>query len=382
MATSRQEALQRLIASGQHPLELRVQVEKKEGKSGGFRLGRRALRLATLTRQLATLAEAGVPIVKSLDVLIEQQRDQRGRKILVDVREGIQGGSTFADALGQHPDVFPPLMKSMVSVGERSGTLDQQLLELSDLYDREEALRGEVLAAVSYPLLVFLFGAISTIILVVFFIPQLEVMFEDSGQDLPGTTRLLLAISHGLTENRGFLVGALIVCAVGLKMALRSPDVRMAMDRWKLRIPILGTLLRNLAIARLSRLLGTLAHGGISIVDALEIVKPAVGNEAIAASVGDISTRIRTGESLAALMKEKEVFPPLAVQMVAVGEETGLLDKMLLRIADAYDRETMVSTKVMTSILAPMLILCVAVVVGFIVISMLLPIFGISSVMR
>ncbi|MCP4644735.1 MAG: type II secretion system F family protein [bacterium] len=381
-AASRREALQRLLDGGKNPVDLREQAQKPAVQSTSFSLRRRAIRLATFTRQLATLSSAGVPIVRGLNVLIDQQEEPRAKQLLTDIKESVQGGSTFADALAKHPKDFPPLMSSMVSVGEHGGTLDEQLLELSTLYEREEALRGEVMAAAAYPVLVLLAGVVSAIILVAFFIPRLEVMFEGAGQDLPAPTRVLLAISHFTTDYRWYLVIGMGVLAVAGRFAMRDPGVRMALDGAKLRVPWLGTLLRNVAVARLTRLLGTLTRGGISIVDALALVRPAIGNRVISATIADMTARVRTGESLAALMGEAHVFPPLSVQMVSVGEETGKLDHMLLRVAEAYDRETMTSTKVMTSLLAPALILFVAGIVGFILISMLLPIFQLSSVMR
>ena len=382
VAGNRREALQRLIANGQHPLDLQQEAGAQNGKGRGFRFGRKAIRLATINRQLATLSGSGVPIVKSLNVLIEQHKDPKAKQVLTDIREAIQSGSTFAEALGAHPRIFPKLMTSMVAVGERGGTLDTELLELSELYEREESLKGEVLAAVAYPMLVLVAGLVSAVVLLVFFVPMLEEMFTDFGQDLPVPTRILLWISHFMTDYRWLLMAAVLLIAVSCKFALRNENVRLVLDEWKLRIPVFGTLARTLAVARLSRLLGTLTHGGISIVEALDIVRPAVGNDAIAATVRDMTVRVRTGESLAALMKESDVFPPLSVQMVAVGEETGHLDEMLLSVAEAYDRETLAATRVMTSLLAPALILFVAAIVGFIVVSMMLPIFQLSTVLR
>jgi len=379
-AATRREALQRLIDSGRHPLDLREQAERARGL--GLRLGRRVVRLATFARQLATLSSCGVPIVKSLNVLIDQSHDERLKRVLTEIRESIQSGNTFAEALGRHPHLFPRLMVSMVAVGERAGTLDEQLFELSELYEREESLRGEVHAAVAYPVLVLTAGLVSAIVLITFFIPRLETLFTDVGQDLPAPTQVLLGISHFVVRFRWRLAAAVVVGIVGGKAALRRERVRFVFDAIKLRIPWLGALVRNLAVSRFTRLLGTLTHSGISLVDALDIAQPAIGNRVLAATVQTITARVRTGESLAALMGETDVFPPLSVQMVAVGEETGKMDQMLLRVADAYDRETRTSTKVMTSLLAPALILCVAGVVGFILVSMMLPIFQLSTVMR
>jgi len=378
VASTRHDALQRLAAEGRHPFDLREQAAG-EGARSGVRFRRRAIRLSVVTRQLATLSESGISLVQSLNVLIEQTPDLRARQLLVEIREAVKGGSTFADALARHPDEFPPIMSSMVRVGERGGSLDQVLSQLSDLFENEESLRSEVRAAVAYPVLVLCLGIVSTILLVVFLIPRLEVLFAGVGQALPLPTRILIGLSHALA-GYGWLLG---LCAVGVvvawRLALRRSAVRVFFDGCKLRVPWVGRVVRGAAIARFTRLLGLLAQGGISIVEGLEIVGSAVGNAKIARAVEDMARRIRTGESLATLMKQSKVFPPIPVQMVAVGEETGRMDQMLLRVADAYGREVTASTKILTSLLAPVLILCVACLVGFILLSMMLPIFQLSS---
>lgn len=382
VAANRREALHRLIERGQHPLDL--QEEKERTPRGGFtiRLGGRLIRLATFCRQLATLSASGSPVIKGLAVLADQTKDPRAKRILAEVTESVQGGATFADALAKHPDVFPQLLTSMVRVGETGGSLDEQLQQLSDLYEKEESLKGEVQAALAYPALVLVLGVLSAVILVMFFIPRLEDMFDTAGESLPAPTRFLLATSHFATNHTVALVVLIALAVVGARMALKSPDVRLAFDRFKLHVPWLGTLVRNLEIARFTRLLGTLTHAGISIVEALRIVQPVLQNQAMAVTVRDMTIRIGTGERLSGLLKESGIFTPLSIQMVATGEETGYLAQMLTRLADAYDRETAASTKVMMSLLAPALILFVAGIVGFILVSMILPIFQLSTVMR
>jgi type II secretory pathway component PulF len=382
VAATRREALQRLIDTGQHPLDLSEQADAAAASPFQFRLSRRAIRLATFTRQLATLAASGAPVIKGLSVLAEQTRDPAARRVLADVAESVQGGSTFADALAQHPEVFPRLMTSMIRVGETGGSLDDQLLQLSELYEKEESLKGEVQAALAYPALVLVLGVVSAFILITFFIPRLEVIFEDAGEALPAATRVLLATSHFITGQTWLLIILTAASAVALRALFRYDRARLALDAFKLRIPWLGTLVRNVEIARFTRLLGTLTQSGITIVEALSIVQPVLKNRAMAADVRRMTTRISTGERLAGLMKDTRIFTPLSVQMVATGEETGHLDQMLLRLADAYDRETAASTKVFMSLLAPALILFVAAIVGFILISMILPIFQLSTVMR
>lgn len=381
VAPTRREALQRLVDEGKNPLDLSEQAAESTSGGTGFRFGRRRIRLATFNRQLATLSASGSPILKGLSVLSEQTKDPGARRVLDEVMESVRGGSTLADALKAHPADFPELMTSMIRIGETGGTLDQQLLQLSDLYEKEEALKGEVQAAMAYPALVLLMGVLSAVILVAFFIPRLEAIFEGSGAMLPLPTRMLLALSHFVTGHGILLAVVLTAAGFGIHQALKREDVRLAFDGFKLALPWFGDTIRNLEIARFTRLLGTLTRAGISIVEALRIVSPVLQNRAISAAISEMVTRISTGTRLAALMKDSGLFPPLAIQMVATGEETGHLDEMLMSVADTYDRETAASTKVMLSMLAPMLILAVAGIVGFILVSMILPIFQLSTVM-
>jgi len=382
VATTRRDAIQRLAAGGQHVLDLRSQTEAASEQPLGFRLGKRVIDLPGFCRQLATLSESGVPLVQSINVLIRQTRDVNARRVFSEIRESVEAGSTLADALAKHPQTFPKIMISMVRVGEIGGTLDQVLLQLSELFEREHTLRGEVRAAMAYPTLVFFLGLTSAVVLVAFFIPRLEGLFDVVNQSLPAPTRALLALSHFVTSRGWILAVLLVVAIVGIRFALRRPPVRVTIDTFKMRVPFLGALVKNVALARFTRLMGTLLNGGVSVVEGLDIVEPAVGNEAIAKAVNNMAGRIRGGESLASLMQEAELFPPLLIQMVAVGEETGRLDHVLLRVSDAYDREAATSTKVMTSLLAPIMILCVAGIVAFIILSMMLPIFQLSNVVR
>ena len=382
VAPTRREALQRLVNEGKNPLDLSEQSSGKEAGKSSYRVWRRGIRLATFNRQLATLCISGTPIIKGLRVLAEQTKEPDSKQILDDVIASVRGGSTLADALATHPSVFPELMSSMIRVGETGGTLEKQLLQLSDLYEKEEELKGEVQAALAYPALVLAMGVLSAIILIAFFIPRLEVIFDSNGGVLPLPTRMLLGLSHLVTGHAVLLVVGAVGAAFGIRWSLQKEHVQLAFDRFKIRIPWMGSTILNLEIARFTRLLGTLTQAGITIVEALKIVHPVLQNKAIAHAVSDMVARISTGERLAALMKDSALFPPLAIQMVATGEEPGQLDDMLMSVADTYDRETAAATKVMLSMLSPMLILFVAGIVGFILVSMILPIFQLSTVMQ
>ena len=381
-AANRREALDELVARGWHVLELREQEAKEQALRVGRLFRRRRVRLATITRQLAALHSSGVPLVQSMNVLIEQSESLSVRAIFLDVLESVKAGSSLSDALKGHPDVFPEIMTSMVRMGEVSGTLDEVLTRLAELFEKQDEIKGEVRAALAYPALVLLLGVASAAALVTFIMPRLVVMFEGIGERLPLPTRILCGVSD-VAHAYWWLLGlGIVAAALGLRVAVRTPRFRLVWDRLKLRIPWAGRLIRQVAIARFARALGTLTHVDVPIVEALDVAQTATGNAAIAGAIRQIARQIQTGDSLAELMRTSEVFPPLAVQMAAVGEETGHLDQMLLRVAEAYDRETSASTKMMMSLLAPALILCVAVIVGFIILSLVLPIFQLSAGIR
>jgi general secretion pathway protein F len=378
-ATSR-DAIRRLASQGEAVLEIAEEQAAPAPFLSGFGRGGRVVRLAVFTRQLAAMAGSGVPLMQSLGVMIEQTRDPRVLRVLSDVRRSVESGTTLAEALARHPRVFPRVMVGMVQAGEKGGTLEAVLDQLSELYEREDALREEVRAAMAYPILVLSLGVISAVLLLAFVIPRLRQLFEDVGQALPLPTRLLLWLSNLVTSYGWLLALAAAAGLVALRLAPRSPRIRLFLDRCALRAPLFGRLVRNVAIARFTRLLGTLTQGGVGIVESMEVVQPALTNRVISEAVSTMTQRVRTGEGLAAVMKQSGVFPPMPIQMVAVGEESGHLDQMLLRAAAAFEREVSGDTRVMTSLLAPVMILIVAGMVGFIILSVLLPVFRLSSV--
>lgn len=379
-APSRTDAIRQLAAGGQSVLDLRE--EGAVQASGGRRLWRQPIRLSAFARQMATLSASGVPLVQSLNIIIEQSDDPRVANILGDIRSSVEGGSTLADALGRHPRIFPRIMTGMVRVGEIGGTLDEVLSQLADLYEKEETLKSEVQAAMAYPALVLFLGLASAALLLTLLVPRLKQLFEGAGQTLPLPTRLLLGMSDAAIAYGWMLVFLLPLLVIAWRVVCRSHEARLFVGRMQLRIPWVGRLILNVSIARFARLLGTLTHSGISFTDGMDIVRSALGNQVISDAVEAMAQQVRAGESVAAVMRKARVFPAMPVQMVAIGEETGHLDKMLLRVAETYERESAATTRVMVSLLAPVMILCVACVVGFIILAMLLPIFQLSSVMR
>ncbi len=382
VAANRREALDRLLSRGLHVLELREQEAEKPVAPRGKLFRRRGLRIVTVTRQLGTLCASGVPLVQSMNVLIEQAEDARSRAILSEILESVKAGSSLSDAMGKRRDVFPEIMISMVHMGEVSGTLDEVLARLAELFEKQAEIRGEVKAALAYPALVLLLGVASAAALITLVIPRLAVMFEGLGERLPLPTRILCGISEFFGAYWWLIAVVILLAGLGAAAAARKPGFRLAWDRIKLRIPWAGKLICQAAIARFSRALGALVRADVPIVEALHVAQAAAGNRAISGAIRQMARQVQTGDSLAALMSTSDVFPPLAVQMVAVGEETGRLGQMLLSVAEAYDREAAASTKMMVSLLAPALILCVAVIVAFIVLSLVLPIFQLSAGIR
>ena len=381
-ATTRREALERLLNQGWHVLELAQREAPEVVPVVGRLFLRRRLRLSAVTRQLATLCASGVPLVRSMNVLIEQSENPRTRKILSDILESVEAGSSLSDALARQRGVFPQVMISMVRMGEVSGTLDEVLTRLAELFEKQEEISGAVKAALAYPALVLLLGMGSAAVLIAFVIPRLTVMFVGLGQSLPLPTRILCGIADVVHASWWLFALVILAAVVGLRIALRRPRLRLAWDRLKLRIPLAGKLMRHAAIGRFAHALGTLVHTDVHIVEALDVAEAAAGNAEIARAIREMALQVQAGESLASLMQSSGVFPPLPIQMVAVGEESGRLDQMLLRVAEAYDREAAASTKIMTSLLAPALILCVAVVVAFIIVSLVLPIFQLTGGLR
>jgi type II secretory pathway component PulF len=383
VAPSRPDAIRRLLSGGHNVLDLRedTQAGAAAGPSGR-RYWRQPIRLSAFARQMATLSASGVPLVQSLNVIIEQSTEPHALRILTDVRAAVEGGSTLADALAQHPRVFPRILTGMVSVGEMGGTLDEVLSQLAELYEKDESLKSEVQAAMAYPILVMFLGVASAVLLLTLLVPKLKTLFEGAGQALPWPTRVMLFLSDTISSYGWTAVFLIPILIIAWKAVQRSHEARRAVGRLQLRIPIVGRLIRSVSIARFARLLGTLMRGGISFVEGMDIVQSALSNPVIADAVADMSRQVRTGESVAVVMKRVGIFPAMPIQMAAIGEETGHLDQMLLRVADAYERESAATTRVMVSLLAPIMILCVACVVGFIILSMLLPIFQLSSVMK
>jgi general secretion pathway protein F len=335
--------------------------------------------LALMTRQLATLVGAGLPLVECLGALIEQIDSPRQKRILSQVREQVVEGGTLADALKVHPRVFNELYVNMVRAGEASGALDIVLLRLADYTERSAALRNKVRAALTYPAVMAVVASGILFFLLSYVVPKVTKIFADTQQELPILTVVLLAISGFAQRYWWVIVSAVVTAVIAVRVSIRTPEGRLRFDRLTLRVPYAGKLLKKVALARFSRTLSTLLEGGIPLLQSLDIVKNVVTNTVLRNAIEDSRNSIREGQTIADPLRKSGLFPPLLIHMIAVGERSGELEQMLSRAADAYDGEVETSISALSSILEPLMIIFMGGVVLFIVLAILLPIFELSE---
>lgn len=338
--------------------------------------------LALMTRQLATLVGAGLPLVECLEALIEQVDSPRQKRILSQVREHVVEGGTLADALNAHPRVFNELYVNMVRAGEASGALDIVLLRLADYTERSAQLRGKVRAALTYPTFMSVFSVLILFFLLSYVVPKVTRIFAETKQSLPAATVVLLKVS-AVAQKYWWVVLLLVVCGViAVRVSVRTPSGRLRLDRLKLRLPYAGKLIKKVALARFARTLSTLLEGGIPLLQSLDIVKNVVTNTVLRNAIEDGRNSIREGHSIAEPLRKSGQFPPLLVHMIAVGERSGELESMLARAADTYDSEVEASVSALSSIMEPLIIVFMGVIVLFIVLAILLPIFQLNDLVK
>jgi len=333
--------------------------------------------LTVFSRQFATMINAGLAMVRCLDILSEQTEDKKLQQTLVQVRRDVEGGSTLSNALGKHPTVFSTLYISMVKAGEMGGVLDEVLERLAGFMEKDFGLKKKVKSALTYPVVILVMALGIVFFLVTYILPTFVQLFEGMSLQLPLPTRILIAITKGarnpiILAVVGFLV---VVGGILLNRYIQTPVGKKQYDLLKLNLPVFGLLNKKVAISRFCRTLGTLLSSGVPIMQALEIVGKASGNEIIAMTVSKVRESIREGESIASPLGASGMFPPMVTQMVAVGEETGNLDAMLSKISDFYDTEVEYLLASLTSMLEPIMIVGMGGIVGFIVISVFLPLY-------
>jgi type IV pilus assembly protein PilC len=335
--------------------------------------------VAIFTRQLATMIDAGLPLVQSLEVLSSQQESKVFKNIIRGIREDVEGGSTFAGALKKHPATFNELYTNLVVAGEEGGILDTILNRLAAYIEKSEALKKKVKSALVYPATIVAVAAIVVAILMVFVIPVFETMFKSAGQTLPLPTVIVLTISKAIKKYIVIFIPAAILLAYLFKRYYQTQSGRAIVDRLLLKLPVFGPLLRKIAVARFSRTLGTLVSSGVPILDGLSIVSRTSGNRSIETAILNARASIREGETIAEPLNRSGMFPGMVIQMISVGESTGALDSMLSKIAEFYEEEVDIAVGSLTSLLEPLLMMFLGVVIGGVVIAMYLPIFNMAG---
>jgi general secretion pathway protein F len=350
----------------------------REVNLGGLFQRVKKTEIAAFTRQLATLVKAGIPLADSLGALVEQIENPKLKTIIGDVRTRIQEGSSLADALTKHGAVFDSLFCSMVRAGETAGNLDQVLSRLADFMESQVKLRSKVGGAMVYPVIMATVSAIVLTILMVAVVPQITTIYKDNAQTLPWNTRLLIFMSHML-GGYWFIVFPLIFATIALFFYwIRSPKGRPIWDRVKLKIPIAGSLARQIAIARFTRTLGTMLSSGVQLLRALDISKDILGNVVLEKAIGTARESIQQGASIANTLRHSGHFPPVVTHMIAVGEKAGQLEQMLTNVADSYESEIEMKLSRLTTILEPLMIVFMGGAVAFVVFSILMPIMDLN----
>lgn len=335
--------------------------------------------LTTFTRQLATLVDAGLPLLRGLRVLEKQERDPTLKKILGELATAIEGGSTFSEALAQHPKTFNKLFVNMVKAGELGGVLEVVLKRLAEFSEKAQKIKGKVKAAMFYPVAVLIVAVGIMLLLMVFVVPKFKEVFAGMNMELPGFTKLVLGISEAIKDNILGTMAWVAGAVVAFMLFRRTKFGTYCWDKFTLKMPALGPVVTKVAIARFTRTLGTLVSSGVPILQALNIVKETAGNVIIANAVVKVHESVKEGETITAPLESSGVFPPMVVSMVDVGEQTGAMPEMLLRISDNYDEEVDNAVAAMTSLLEPIMIVFLAVIVGSIVIAMFLPLISMIS---
>ena len=332
------------------------------------------------TKEMHTLVRSGFPLDRSLAVLGQLAESPRMAEVIQDVLKEVKGGKSFSEGLAKYPDVFPKVYANMIKAGEAGGALEEILGRLVSYMETSENLRSYIIGALIYPALLSLVGLVSVTILTLFVVPRFAQIFQDMGVALPLPMMILKAISQ-LLSGYWWALGAAIILVVAYFRKFRaSPEGRLRLDRLFLRLPLVGNVIRKIEVARFSRTLGTLLHGGVPLLQAMTIVRDIVGNQAIGATIEPIRNGIKKGEGVAQPMKQSGVFPPLAMHLIEVGEESGKLDAMLGQVADTYDSEVRNAVKNLIALFEPALIVVMGLVIGTIVVSMLLAIFSINDV--
>jgi type IV pilus assembly protein PilC len=352
-------------------------VRRRGGITFSFKV--RQKELTAFTRQFATLLDAGLPVVRSLDILGAQFKPGLLKNAIAGVKEDVEGGSSLSEALARHPLVFDALYVNMIRAGEAGGVLDEILARLAEYREKAQRLQQKIVGALIYPAAVVTIAACILGFIMVFIIPRFEVMFLEMDVELPDITKLLLLLARTMAQFWYVFAAAPVLLWAAVRMAVKTPQGLLMMDKFKLKVPIFGVIIAKSSVSRFCRTLGTLIQSGVPILDALAIIQRATGNQAVANAVGSVHDSIKEGDTIAEPLRHSGVFDDLVVNMIQVGEETGELDRMLVKVADTYDNEVDTLVGALMSLLEPVLIVGMGAAVGFIVIALFLPLLKIMD---
>ncbi len=359
---------------------------KKKARQINFAIGSGvdAKELVNFTRQFATMIDAGLPLVQCLDILAGQQENKIFQSALKDIKSSVEQGATFSDSLRRHPKIFDELYVNLVHAGEVGGILDTILNRLAVYIEKRVKLIRQVRGAMTYPIAVMVILSIVVTVLLTFVIPAFEQMFKDFGAKdaLPKLTQIVIWFSHSFVSALPVTIPGAILLAVGAVMFYRRPKGKRFVHRLLLTVPILGPVMRKIAVARFTRTLGTLLQSGVPILDALDVCGKSSGNVIVESAINYVRARISEGKNMAEPLMETKIFPSMVVQMIAVGEQTGALDQMLSKVADFYEEEVDVAVASLTALIEPLLMVIVGTIVGIVLVSMYLPIFSLAGAMK
>jgi type IV pilus assembly protein PilC len=376
--------VQRLKGMGYAPVSVR------ETGGGGFqrelklpgRTGVGLKDLAVMSRQFATMINSGLSMLRALSILSEQTENPALAKVLAEVRNDVESGSALSTALAKHPKAFPPLMVNMCRAGEVGGFLDAVLLQIAANFEAEVKLRSKIKSAMTYPVVVFVIAILAVTGMLLFIVPIFAGMFSDLGGELPAPTKVLVFLSDALRFMAPILAVGGVVGFTAWQRVKHTDRVRSIVDPIKLKVPIFGNLFRKVAISRFTRNLGTMLQSGVPILHSLEIVGDTSGNTVLRNAAKDVEESVRRGDSLAGPLGQHKVFPPMVVQMLAVGEDTGAMDAMLHKISDFYDQEVEATTEALTSLIEPLMIAVLGGIVGAMIIALYMPIFSVFDLIK
>lgn len=376
----------RLVSMGLSPVSITRASEKtglkKEISIPGFQKKVKLKELAIMSRQMATMIGAGLSLLRSLNILAEQTENSSLAKILNQVRDDVETGVSTSDAFAKHPEVFPPLMISMIRAGEAGGFLEGALDSIAVNFEKEVKLKGKIKSALTYPVIVLVMSLISVVAMLVFIVPVFQKMFTSLGGKLPLPTMILVYLSQAMVWIGPLMIVIFIAFSIWWPKNKNTDRVRKRLDPLKLKLPVFGILMKKIAVARFSRNFSDMIRAGVPILRALQIVGETSGNWVIQKSLEEVADSVRQGHSLAGPLSDHPVFPPMVTQMIAVGEDAGSLEVMLNKIADFYDQEVEAATEQLTAMIEPLMVAFLGVVIGGMVVALYLPIFNISKLIH